>query len=201
MRVSSNPESDSVKTAEELFSASFEGDYDDEQPWDAVGELRQRNSDDVFQLAAAYCRSEVPIHRARALDVLAQVGAGKSSVERPHFDESVAIAIAHLSDENPPVTRSAAWALAHLQGDSAISALIRVSKCADTQVRLAAAVGMGGSERPDAIRTLVELMEDDDVEVRNWATLGLGTRAARTGHPRASALWIRLASVTPCEGA
>lgn len=183
MRVSSKPESNSVKTAEELFSASFEGDYDDEQPWDAVGELRRRNSDDVFQLAAAYCRSEVPIHRARALDVLAQLGAGKPSVERPHFDESVGIAITHLSDENPLATRSAAWALAHLQRDSAISALIRVSKCADAQVRLAVAVGVGGSERPDAIRTLVELMEDDDVEVRNWATFGLGHAGGENGPP------------------
>jgi len=183
VRVSSNPESDSIKTTEELFSASFEGDYDDEQPWKAVGELRRRNSDDVFQLAAAYCRSEVPIHRARALDVLAQLGAGKPLVERPHFDESVSIAVAHLSHEAPLVARSAGWALAHLQGDSAISALITVSKCADAQVRLAVAVGMASSERPDAIRTLMELMEDDDAEVRNWATFGLGNAGAENGPP------------------
>src|SRR5688500_18388593 len=54
----SSGESDSVKTTAELFSASFEGDYEDEQPWNAVGVLRRRNSDEVFHLAAAYCRSE-----------------------------------------------------------------------------------------------------------------------------------------------
>jgi len=167
-------ESDSIMTADELFSASFQGDYEDEQPWDAVRVLRRRDSDQVFQTAAAYCRSEIPIHRARALDVLAQLGAGKPVAERHHFNDSVSIAAAHLDDEDPLVARSAAWALAHLQGERAISSLISLSKCADAQVRRAVAVGMAGSDRPDAINTLVELMEDDDDEVRNWATFGLG---------------------------
>src|SRR2546423_14299928 len=87
VRVNSERKPDAMKT-EELFAASFVGDYDDEQPWDAVGALRRRNSEEVFQLAAAYCRSELPIHRARALDVLAQLGAGRPPAERPHFDES-----------------------------------------------------------------------------------------------------------------
>lgn len=52
----SSQDSDSVNTAGELFSASFEGDYEDEQSWNAVGVLRRRNSDEVFHLAQAYCR-------------------------------------------------------------------------------------------------------------------------------------------------
>jgi len=120
-------ESDSVKTAAELFSASFEGDYEDEQPWDAVGVLRRRNSDEVFQLAAAYCRSDMSIHRARALDVLAQLGAGRPLSERPHFSESVALAVARLRDEDPLVVHSAAWALAHLNDSIAVAALIEIT--------------------------------------------------------------------------
>ena len=64
-------------TAEELFSASFQGDYEDEQPWEAVRALRQRDTDQVFHMAAEYSRSGIPIRRARALDVLAQLGGGK----------------------------------------------------------------------------------------------------------------------------
>jgi HEAT repeat protein len=181
--MSSGLESDVTKTTEELFSASFGGDYDDDLPWDAVRVLRRRNGDEVFQLAAAYSRSETAIHRARALDVLAQLGAGQPSSERPHSSESVSIALKHLGDENPLVARSAAWALAHLQGDAATSALIAARKRADAQLRLAVAFGMAGSERPDAIRTLIELMEDDDTEVRNWATFGLGNAGAENGPP------------------
>ncbi len=167
-------ESDSVKTAAELFSASFEGDYEDEQPWDAVGVLRRRNSDEVFQLAAAYCRSDMSIHRARALDVLAQLGAGRPLSERPHFSESVALAVARLRDEDPLVVHSAAWALAHLNDSIAVAALIEIRKHHDPDVRQAVAVGMANSQRAEAISTLMELMEDGSDEVRNWATFELG---------------------------
>jgi len=176
-------EMDAKQTAAELFLASFEGDCEDEPAWDAVRALRRRNDDEVFQLAAAYAQSGTPKHRARALDVLAQLGAGKPFAERPHFDESVSIAIAHLEDDDPLVAHSAAWALAHLQGDTATSALIRARKCADAQVRLAVSVGVAGSERPDAISTLMELMKDDDAEVRNWATSGLGLAGGENGPP------------------
>jgi HEAT repeat protein len=176
-------EMDANKTAAELFSASFEGDYEDEPAWDAVRALRRRNDDEVFQLAATFAQSGTPKHRARALDVLAQLGAGKPFAERPHFDESVSIAIAHLEDDDTFVLHSAAWALAHLQGDTATSALINARKCADVQVRLAVSVGVAGSERPDAISTLMELMEDHDAEVRNWATCGLALAGAENGPP------------------
>jgi HEAT repeat protein len=176
-------EIDANKTAAELFSASFDGDDDDEPAWDAVRALRWRNDDEVFELAAAYAQSGTPKHRARALDVLAQLGAGKPLAERPHFDDSVSIALAHLEDDDPLVTQSAAWALAHLQGDTATSALISARKCADAQVRLAVSVGVASSERPDSISTLMELMEDDDAEVRNWATCGLGIAGGENGPP------------------
>jgi hypothetical protein len=173
----------SVKGVAELFAATFEGGYEDDAPWDAVRELRWRNTDEVFQLAAAYCRSDIAIRRARGLDVLGQLGAGRPAAERPHFDECVSIAIAHLGKASPIVAHSAAWALAHLQGDSATSALIGVRKCADAQVRWAVSVGVAGSERQDAISTLLELMEDEDDDVRNWATFGLGTAGSEDGPP------------------
>lgn len=186
--MSSDRESDATKSAEELFSTSFEGDYDDEAPWDAVRALRLRGGDEVFRLAAAYSRSETPVERARALDVLAQLGAGKPLSERPHFSESVSIALALLNDDDRGVVRSAAWALAHLGGDVAVSALIAIRRCADAGVSWAVAFGMAGSQRPDAIRTLIELMEDDDDEVRDWATFGLGSAYVEDGPGRLGTL-------------
>lgn len=177
-----------AKTAHELFLASFEGDYDDEGPWDAVRELRRRNTDEVFQLAAGYCRSETPKHRARALDVLGQLGAGRPLSERPHFSESVSTALVHLRDEDPLVIHSAAWALAHLKDERAVAALIEMRRCPDPDVRWAVAYGMAGSERPEAIRTLIELMEDDNDEVRNWATFGLGEAYVEDGSGRLGTL-------------
>jgi HEAT repeat protein len=169
-------------TSEELFRASFEGEYDDETPWEAVYELRRRGGDEVFRLAVTYSRSEEPLRRARALDVLGQLKAGQAP-EPAHLDESAAIAISSLNDPSPRVRESAAWALAHLGGNLAISTLIGLRNHADPQVRHAAAFGLAGSERPDAISTLIDLTSDEDDEVRNWATFGLGNAGAEAGPP------------------
>jgi HEAT repeat protein len=40
---------------------------------------------------------------------------------------------------------------------------------------------MAGPERPEATQTLIELMEDEDEEVRNCATFGLGTTYGEDG--------------------
>jgi HEAT repeat protein len=47
----------------------------------------------------------------------------------------------------------------------------------DPDVRLAVATGMPGSPREDAITTLIELMDDVNDNVRDWATFGLGTQS------------------------
>jgi HEAT repeat protein len=167
---------DDSKATQELFEASLKGDYDDEAAWDAVRVLRLRNSEEVFDLAVRYCGSSVPPERARGLDVLAQLGAGKPLVERPHFDQSVTIAIEHLLDPDAKVVDSAAWALAHLGGDAAVSALIPMRDHSDPDVRWAVANGLNGSERPDAIATLIALMDDSEDNVRDWATFALGTQ-------------------------
>jgi HEAT repeat protein len=177
-----------METADKLFLASFEGDEDDERAWSAVVSLRQRDTEEVFQLAVAYCRSNSPKHRARALDVLAQMGAGKRPSERPHFDESVEVAVAHLHDEDPSVVYSAVWALAHLNDDRAITALIEMRGNADPYVRRAVACGMANSARPEAISTLVDLMQDEDDEVRNWSTFQLAQAYVEDGSGRLGTL-------------
>ncbi len=183
-RLSSIPDE---RTDEELFLATLEGDYEDEAPWAAVSELRRRNTEAVCRLAVAYCGSEVPLRRVRGLNVLAQLGAGVPERDRPFFEESVNLAITHLSDGNSAVVSSAAWALSHLGDDRAVSALIQLRNNSDPDVRWAVACGMSGSERPEAIETLKQLMQDADDDVRNWATFGLGSQCA------ADSLDIRLA--------
>jgi hypothetical protein len=112
------------KSVDELFLESLAGDYDDEAAWNAVRTLRVRGGDEVFRLAVAYCQSEIPKRRVPGLDVLAQLGAGKPLSERPHFNESVSIALSRFGNPDPLVVRSSAWALAHLKGTRATRALI-----------------------------------------------------------------------------
>jgi HEAT repeat protein len=167
---------DDSRTAQELFQVALQGDYDDEEAWDAVRFLRLRGTEEIFQLAVQYTRSSVPLERARGLDVLAQLGARERDEDRPHTDERVAIAIENLQHPDPLVVQSAAWALAHLGGDSAVSSLIPMRTNSDPDTRWAVANGLNGSERQDAIATLIELMDDSDDNVRDWATFALGTQ-------------------------
>jgi HEAT repeat protein len=169
---------DDPRTTEELFQASLQGDYEDEAAWDAVAALRLRNTEEVFRFAVDFVESTEPLKRARGLAVLAQLGARQPMLERPHFDESVEIAIEHLYDPDPLVIDSAAWALAHLGGDSAVSALIPMRNSADPDVRLAVSNGLNGTERVDAIAALIELMDDPNDNVRDWATFALGTQCS-----------------------
>jgi HEAT repeat protein len=183
---------ESDKSNEELFRISMEGDYDDEAAWDAVGVLRRRNTEEVFQLMVQYCQSPAPRERARGLDVLAQLGAGRPLSERPRFEESVAISTEHLRDADERVVHSAAWALAHLGGEAAITALIQVRHSSDPDVRWAVANGLNGSERADAIATIVELMDDPNDTVRDWATFALGTQCKADSNEIRDALRKRL---------
>jgi HEAT repeat protein len=161
---------DDPRTTKELFEASLRGDYDDDAAWDAVHALRLRKTEEVFQLAEQFTRSRAPLERARGLEVLAQLGI--------HYDASVRIAVDRLTDEDPSVVSSAAWSLAHLGGDVAVTALIAMRNNGDPDVRWAVANLLSGADRSDAIGTLIELMDDVNDNVRDWATFALGTQCS-----------------------
>jgi HEAT repeat protein len=184
--------SNDPRTVPELFEATLQGDYDDEAAWNAVASLRLRATPEVLDVAMKYCRSDDPRARARGLDVLAQLGAGKPDSERPYVYECVSMAITQLNDDSPLVVHSAAWALAHLRDDRAITTLIGMKHHANPDVRHAVAFGMGGCSGSETRQTLIELMEDQADEVRNWATFGLGSLSDVDGPEVREALHKRL---------
>ena len=163
------------KSTEELFAATLEGEYDDDTAWEAISVLRLRGTLEVFDLARRYCELENPKARARGLNVLAQLGAGKPDAERPFMAESVSIAINHLQDSNPDAVSSAAWALSHLGTEPAVAALIDLRKHPDPDVRQAVACCTELRRHPEAVPILLALMEDENEVVRDWATFELGS--------------------------
>jgi HEAT repeat protein len=186
----------------ELFAETLAGDYDDDRPWDAVRVLRWRGTVEVFEAAAEHCRSDDAKARARGLDVLAQLGAGKPDAERPHLHDSVSLAITRLNDPDPLVVHSAAWALAHLRTPDAIAALIPMRHHEDPSVRHAVAFALMGSGSSEAVHTLLGLMEDANDEVRDWATFSLGQTPGADSPEIRQALRLRLEDPCPavrCE--
>lgn len=147
------------KSTEELFAATLEGEHDDDAPSEAVTVLRLRGTPDVFEMAKVYCASENANARERGLQVLAQLGAGKSDAERPFIAESVSIAIDHLRESDCAVVSAAAWALSHLGTKPAVTALIALRDHPDPDVRQAIACCHDLEKYPEGATVLFSLME------------------------------------------
>lgn len=162
---------------DELFAKTLSGEYDDEAPWNAVRELHQIGTREVLEKAVTWCHSEDPLQRARGADVLAQLG---KTAEYPsnNFPEECFKAVSEMAatEEEPRPLSSAIHALGHIGNPHAVPILVRHCAHSDPDVRFAVAFACGnfGNESL-AVGTLLLLMSDEDVDVRDWATFGLGT--------------------------
>ncbi|TVQ84163.1 MAG: hypothetical protein EA357_03635 [Micavibrio sp.] len=182
------------KTVAELFALTLEGDFYDDAPWEAISTLRHRGTpeffEEAFQMAMEFCRSDDPLKRARAINVLGQLGCTAENSEGIHPEERLAIALKHLSDEADIVVEAAAWALAHMRGEEAVKALLSVRQSSNEDVRHAVALGLLGETSPEAVEALIELMQDVDDDVRDYATWSLGCEPV-TGDPPVDSPQIR----------
>jgi HEAT repeats len=106
---------------------------------------------------------------------LAQLGAGNSEAERPFIAESVSLAIGHLRDADPDALSSAAWALSHLGTQPGVAALIGLRDHPDPDVRQAVACCIDLRSHPEGVSILIQLTEDSNAVVRDWATFAVGS--------------------------
>jgi len=161
---------------ETLFKQTLDGEYDDDAPWAAVHELQRRGTREVFTLAKEWCGSPDPLRRARGLDVLAQLGKTMEHPSNSFPSESYSVVSAIVSNEhNVLPLRSAIAALGHLDNPLAVPLIAEFHTHPDHEVRFAVASALGSfPDAPLSVTTLVQLMKDDDSDVRDWATFGLG---------------------------
>lgn len=158
-----------------FFKRTLACDYDDDDAWDAVNVLRSRGGSDVFGKAAQWLKSTHPLERARAADILGQIGVGPGL---PHENPSEAcdllIALL-LHEQHPRAAASALVALGHIQIRRALPIIYKFVGHGDAVLRHAAAFALGCfAEDPASHPGLMLLMMDDDQDVRDWATFGLG---------------------------
>lgn len=162
---------------DDLFAKTLSGEYDDEAPWDAVRELHRIGTREVLDRAVRWCHSEVPLQRARGADVLAQLG---RTAEHPsnNFPEECYYAVAEMAatEEVSQPLSSAIYALGHIGNPRAVPIIVPHCAHSDADVRFAVAFACGslGNESL-AVGTLIMLMSDEDEDVRDWATFGLGS--------------------------
>lgn len=171
---------------------------DDETRWDAVKELHRRGGEPAFDQAAAWSNDQEPLLRALAADVLSQLGWDE---EHPFGQRSEPILTAMLDDEAIPVASAALMAMGHL-GVGSVARVCTMADHSHEDIRYSVAYCLGNRKDAQSRATLVELSKDDDHEVRDWATFGLGTLCDTDSPAIRDALAARLQDAdedTRCE--
>lgn len=178
---------------DELFAQTLLGEYDDDQPWEVVRKLRAMGAREVFEIAREWCKSSEAKKRARGADVLAQLGV---KIKIPHsFPEEsyeVVVQLLERETENQPL-RASIFALGHIGNPDAVPLITKYTAHDDCEIRFAVSYSLGQfNEHPETKRNLLILMQDNDDDVRDWATFGLGVLGDADSDEIRQALMLRL---------
>jgi len=180
---------------DQFFAETLTGDYDGELPWKAVNALRRIGTREVFDRAAAWCKSGNPMERARGAAILAQLGKTAEHPSNKFLEESYESVSQMLQQETEiqPLS-SALHALGHLSNPKAIPAIIGYREHFASDVRFSVACALGSFPNdPQAIQSLLVLTRDPDHDVRDWAVFGLGNLGGADSAEIRDALFSRLA--------
>ncbi len=164
----------------ELFDQTLLGQYEDEEPWDAVSELRSNGSRETFEVAARWLQDYEPLKRARGAAILSQM---RKPSEDPKaepkwlFRAEAFPLIANMleCEDDPIVLDSGIAALGFLYDSAAIPIIASYTEHPDENVRFSVACALGHFPNDDdAVTRLLTLTRDVDSDVRDWAVFGLG---------------------------
>lgn len=163
-------------TIDDLFAQALQGGYDSDEGWQAVSTLQGIGTREIFEKAAAFCQSNEPLKRARGAAILGQLGKTSQTPAPLFADESFTVLTGMLESETNPIPLSAVIAaLGHLGNSSTIPMILPFSYHPDPDVRLDLAFALGCfANDKRTVSTLIKLMSDEDSEVRDWSTFGLG---------------------------
>ena len=170
-------------------AAAIASDHDDRGLWDLIYALHERPTREVFEAAAAWCRSPRAALRHLGVCVLGELGLDASF---PFARESEPVLLPLLEDSETTVVAAAALALGTLGADDTAT-LCRAASHAAADVRAAVARSLCELAGPGVIPTLIALTRDPDAGVRQQATSGLG------GFDREDTEDVRLALVERLE--
>jgi HEAT repeat protein len=181
---------DLLEEASRLSHEDAESDLRD----GSVHELHCRGTEDIFEAAKFRCDSDDFIERELAADILAQLGALSRKGEEPFpfTKQSVPLLERLLDDPEPRVIASALYAMGWHDAYDKILEKPHLTSHKCVWVRQALSFALGGATSPPAIEMLIKLSQDDDDDVRNWATFGLGTQCSLDTSEIREALFQRL---------
>jgi len=176
-----------------LRGAAAIQDRESDERWAIIRVLHNRTDPRTLDAARVLARSRDLQEQLLGLDILAQFG---YSAGRPFLDETLPIVVDACDDEWWEVLDSAVTALGHLADIRGLPAVLRHAAHPSEEVRHAVAVALphvAGIPADDrAVAALIRLSADPDVEVRDWATFGLGSQLETDTEAIRDALAARL---------
>jgi HEAT repeat protein len=141
--------------------------------WPLVSELRRRGDQQTYGQAACWCRSEDSLLRMLGAHLLGQLGCLQ---DYPFADAAAPVLLALLDDDEGAVVSASLAGLGFLKrGDP--ERLARMAGSPDAEIRFSLAFCLLTRDEPIARQTLISLSRDPDVDVRDWATFGLGCQS------------------------
>jgi HEAT repeat protein len=148
-----------------------------EERWACVYDLHQRCELEIFEQAKTWCSSNSAAQKILAVDILSQLGKLRQEGEqqlRPYTDRSVPLLEKFLDDPDSDVVLASVNALAQHYAPNPIVKRSALARHPSNLVRKAVAQALGAAENPHATKILIGLSRDEDADVRDWATFGLG---------------------------
>ncbi|MFD1604030.1 hypothetical protein ACFSJW_09015 [Flavobacterium artemisiae] len=159
--------------------------------WNYVSELRKRKSKDIFEKSILLMESKIAKERIIGIDVLAQFG-------YPRLHKKIILKkFFHLlkNETDKNAISSLFYGIGHNNEDLTIKQIDLIcsfKKNKNSKIRSSLAFALLTKEEPNAIDTLIELSKDQDYEIRDWATFGLGTQIETDNEDIRNALWKRI---------
>ena len=180
------PQADPRPTDELIKLALSEPDED--MAWEYVSALQLRGDGEVFQAADRLCTSDLATERELGATIIGQLG-----IPEPTFPGKSFLCLARMmqTETDPDTLQAIAMAFGHLNNPRCIELLAPLKNHPAIIVRWGVAHGISRHNDPTAIQTLIELSADEDDEIRDWATFGLGSLIDADTPEIRDALWAR----------
>jgi HEAT repeat protein len=176
-----------LRSVEELVRLALT-EREEEAAWGPVTLLHYKGSREVLETAIRLSMSTEARERKLGADILGQLGVP----ERTHPDECFGTLSTMLEGESDSdVLESIGVAFGHLRDPRAIPLLFPLRSQTDSRVRIGVVMGLMGHEHPDAISALIELSNDEEEDIRDWATFALGSQISADTAEIRNALFAR----------
>jgi HEAT repeat protein len=175
-------------TTDELISLALT-ELDEDRAWKAITTLHLRGTREVLDAAGQLCSSNFPKERKIGADILGQLGVPVRNFPA----ESVKALLAMMKTEkDEEALYSICIALGHIHDLTTVPVIAQFKSHPNAKIRYAIAYTLAGFEDQLAITTLIDLSQDEDNIVRDWATFGLGTQISVDTPEIRNALLARL---------